>query len=63
MTVRPDLAREITRAARQQRAFLARRDALIVQALNEGGGVREVAALAELTHPTVLNISKREDGK
>lgn len=60
MTLDDDTARELSRAAKQAETWLQRRDRLIVEALAKGGGVREVARLVGLTHPSVLNILKRE---
>lgn len=56
----PKTARELSRAAKQVQSSLLRRDELIVQAHGEGAGVREIARIAGLTHPTVLNILRRE---
>lgn len=55
-----DTARELSRAAKQAETWRERRDRLIVEALAAGAGVREVARCAGLTHPTVLNIQRRE---
>lgn len=60
MTLDDDTARELSRAARQAETWLQRRDRLIVEAVAKGGGVREVARLVGLTHPSVLNILKRD---
>lgn len=57
--INPDTAREISRAARQERAFLARRNEWIVQAHREGAGLREIARAAELTHRAVAKIIER----
>lgn len=60
MTLDDDITRELSRAAKQAETWLQRRDRLIVEAVAKGGGVREVARLAGLTHPSVLNILRRE---
>lgn len=60
MALDADAARELSRAAKQAQTWLERRDRLIVEALAEGAGVREVARCAGLAHPTVLNIQRRE---
>lgn len=59
----PDTARELHRAARQMDSFRARRDRLIVEAIEQqGAGIREVARLVGLTHPAVLKILRRRRG-
>jgi DNA-binding NarL/FixJ family response regulator len=58
MPLDDDTARELSRAAKQVKAFTERRNALIRDALAAGHGVREVARAVELNHATVLNIVK-----
>lgn len=57
--VEPELAQRIVTAARKGREWHARRDLLIVEALEAGGSQREVAQLAGLTQPAVLGIHRR----
>lgn len=57
--VDPDMARKIKRAASKFDAARGERDRLIVAAVDAGGGVREVARLAGVTHPTVLAIVRK----
>jgi len=57
--IRPDTARELSRAAKQVDAFRARRDQLIVQAHAEGAGLREIARVAGLSHRAVAKIIER----
>jgi hypothetical protein len=62
--VDPDMARKIKREASKLEASRVERDRLIVQAVEAGGGVREVARLADLSHPSVLAIvRKARDGR
>lgn len=56
-----DIARALTRAARQTDEWRRKRDALIVEAHREGIGIREIGRLAGLTHPTILNIIRRDE--
>jgi hypothetical protein len=53
-----DTTRELSRAAKQVKAFTERRNQLIRDAIAAGHGVREVARAVELNHATVLNIVK-----
>lgn len=59
MPVDPALAKRLAAAARKAEEWRAERDRLIVQAVAEGGGVREVARLVGLTHPSVLKTVRR----
>jgi hypothetical protein len=56
MPVPDDLARRLSRAARLSSKWRTERDRLIVEAHRAGGGVREIARLAGLSHPTVIEI-------
>lgn len=59
-----DLARRLATAARKGGEWLARRDALIVEAVEAGGTQREVAKLAGLTQPAIHAILQRHrDGR
>jgi hypothetical protein len=60
VAVAPEMERKLRRAAANQRRWRAERDALIVQAHADGGGVREIARLVGLTHPGVLRILARD---
>lgn len=59
MPISEDAARELSRAAKQAQTWLTRRDRLIVRAIADGGGLREVARLVGLTHPAVAKIVAR----
>jgi hypothetical protein len=59
MALSDQTARSLRRAAANERRWLAKRNALIVQADAEGGSAREIARLAGLTHPGVLRILAR----
>jgi hypothetical protein len=54
--VDPDLAKRLQRAAERKERWHRERDDLIREAIAAGGGPREVARLAGLTHPSVLHI-------
>lgn len=58
--IETDALRELSRAAKQAATWLERRNRLIVEAVDAGAGIREVARAVGLTHPTVLNILRRE---
>lgn len=58
MPLDENTARELSRAAKQAATWTERRNALIRQAVADGGGVREVARAVGLNHATVLNIIK-----
>lgn len=55
----PDTARHLRTAGEKTRQWTAERDRLIRQALAEGGTLREVGALAGLTHTAVKLIGQR----
>lgn len=57
--VDPDMAKKIKREASKLDAARTERDRLIVQAVAAGGGVREVARLAGLAHPSVMAIVRK----
>lgn len=57
--IKPETARELARVAKQVETARQRRDALIVQAHAEGGGLREIARIAGLTHRAVTKIIER----
>lgn len=54
-----DLARRLVTAARKGREWQARRDALIVEAIDSGATQAEVAKLVGLTQPGVHDIIRR----
>lgn len=56
-----DTARKLRAAAAKLDEWTAERDRLIVQALDEGGTLREVGALAGMTGPGVLAVKRRMD--
>lgn len=58
--VRPELARRLRLAARKQKDWLAERDQMIAQALEEGGKLQEVADLVGLTDVGVMKIRDRQ---
>ena len=60
MTVPPDIRRALQRAERRVRDANAKRDELIREAVEAGGSLREVAALAGVSHQTVANIVNRQ---
>jgi hypothetical protein len=51
-----ELAKRLSRAARLSTKWRAERDRLIIAAHDAGGGVREIARLAGVSHPTVIEI-------
>lgn len=59
--ITPDTARELSRAAKQVESFRQRRDALVVQAHAEGGGLREIGRLTGMTHRAIAKILERTD--
>lgn len=58
--VDPATAKAIAAAAKRARESTIERDRLIVQAYRAGGGMREIARLAGLTHPGVRRILERD---
>jgi transposase-like protein len=56
--VDPTTARRLTAVAKRAREATEERNRLIREAHAAGGGVREIARLVGLTHPSVLNILK-----
>lgn len=61
VTVDPQLARQLRRAAKKLEQDRAERDRLIVHALEQGGTLREVAELVGLTGPGVMKIRDRHN--
>lgn len=61
--VDPELARKLTREGRKAREATAERDRLIAEAYKAGGGLREIARLVGLTHPTVKYIVGRAESQ
>lgn len=59
MTSDPNLI-DLKRAAAKLEEWMARRDALIYQAVVEGASLRTVAEHAGVTHQTVANIARRQ---
>lgn len=59
MPLDDETLRDLSRAAKQASTWTERRDRLIVEAVQAGGGVREVARAVGLNHATVLYIVKR----
>lgn len=57
-----ELARRLVTAARKGREWQARRDELIVQALEEGATQAEVAKLADMSQPGVHALWHRARG-
>jgi hypothetical protein len=53
--------RALVSAGKKAADWTARRDALIRQAVREGGSLREVGALAGLSHTAVKLICQRAD--
>jgi transposase-like protein len=53
-------SRELRAAGNKVRQWTDRRDDLVRAAHAAGGGVREIARLVGLGHPSVLRILKRE---
>ena len=60
VTVPGDLAKRLQRAAKNQTKWRDERDDLIRAAYEAGGGVREIARLAGLSHPGVMRILRVE---
>jgi hypothetical protein len=58
--IKPSLARDIARWAKQVETARQKRDELIVQAHAEGGGMREIGRVAGLTHRAVIKIIERK---
>lgn len=56
MTLDDDIARELSRAAKQVTSWTERRNNLIREAVAAGGGVREIARIVGMNHTSVLNI-------
>lgn len=59
----PDLAREVSRAARMTETWRASRDRLIRQAHAAGGSLREIGKLAGMTHRAVSKIVAKGDSR
>lgn len=59
MSVPPELAERLRRAAGKVDRWLAERDALIFEAREAGGSSREIGAMVGLSHVQVLNIEAR----
>lgn len=58
MPVDPALAKRLTTSADKARSWTEERNRLIREVHAAGGGVREIARLVGLAHPSVLNILK-----
>lgn len=56
MSLDKDAERDLSRAAKQAATWTERRNRLICEAHAAGGGVREIARIVGLSHPSVLNI-------
>jgi DNA-directed RNA polymerase specialized sigma subunit len=56
VTVNSELAKKLKRAAAMQDKWLQERDELIIEARQAGGTLREIAALAGITHVGVHKI-------
>jgi hypothetical protein len=56
-----DVAKRLTRAVKLLSKWRDERDRLIVEAHNAGGGPREIARLAGVSHPTVIQIVRNSD--
>lgn len=59
VTVDPRIAQRLRKIADRMEADRAERDRLIVEALDAGGSLREVAELVGLTGPGVMKIRDR----
>ena len=59
MPIDPDLAKRLRQAAAKQDEWLDERDRLIVEALDAGASLREVARLVGLSGPGVMKIRDR----
>jgi hypothetical protein len=59
--VDPALSKRLTTAARKAEQWRSERDRLIVEAVRCGGGIREVARLAGLTHPSIIQTMRRAE--
>ena len=60
MPVQPDLAKKLAAVAASASKATVQRDRLIVEAYRAGGGLREIARLAGMSHPGVLRIIRRD---
>lgn len=56
LVIDPDTARKLTAAGRKARDARTERDRLIREAYEQGAGVREIARLVGLAHPSVIKI-------
>jgi transposase len=56
-----DVAKRLSRAVRMLSKWRDERDRLVVEAHDAGGGPREIARLAGVSHPTVIQIVRRAD--
>lgn len=59
VAIDPELARQLKQAARKVAEWTELRNELIRQACNEGGSLREVGHVADLTHAGVKRILDR----
>ena len=59
MTIEPELAKRLRQASAKAAEWLDERDRLIVQALDAGASLREVARLVGLSGPGVMKIRDR----
>lgn len=55
----PDLARRLATAGRKAEEWRDRRDDLIREAARNGGTLREIAALVDMSNPGVLRVIRR----
>lgn len=61
MPVDPELARELKRSAQLHERSRKRRDMLIREAHTAGASLREIGALAGLSHVAVLKITSKDE--
>ncbi len=57
--VDPDLARRLATAGKKVEEWRDRRDDLIREAARNGGTLREIAALVDMSNPGVLRVIRR----
>lgn len=56
-----DTAKQLAKSAQKHREWAEKRDDLIAKARQEGGSLREIAALADLSHTAVAKIVARKE--
>lgn len=59
VAVDPDLARRLATAGKKVEEWRERRDELIREAARNGGTLREIAALVDMSNPGVLRVIRR----